>query len=234
MRVDRLTLAQALIQTESLVSIGRLNHLITANTLMTLAARQDPELQKIIDAAALVVPESWGIYWAARRQGIALDEFVPGIDFMSALCRQAAKTGRSIFLLGSGPGVSDIAAERLEAAYPGLRIAGTQHGYFSNADTNRIVARIRASKPSYLFVGLSMPAQEKWIARHLEALNVPIVMGVGGSFDVISGRLKRAPAVMRRLGLEWMYRFSQEPWRWRRMLQLPLFMGLVLRDRLRR
>ena len=199
------------------------HHVITGNTLMLLDAEKDAELRVILDRAALVVPESSGIYWASKRLGQPLVEFVPGIDFMLALCALAAETRRPVYLLGAKPGVAEAAARMLQARFPGLSIIGTHHGYFSTAETPAVVERIRAAAPSFLFIAMSVPGQEKWIARHLAALHVPVVMGVGGSFDVLCGRLNRAPQWMRGLGIEWLYRLLQEPWRWRRIARLPVF-----------
>lgn len=197
---------------------------------MLLAAEKDPELCAILESAALVVPESWGVCWAARRLGSPLRGFIPGIDLMALLCQMAVNERGSVFLLGGEPGVADQAARTLVLRFPGLSIAGTHHGFFSSATESAVLQRIRAAEPTFLFVGMSMPRQEKWIHRHVAELNVRVAMGVGGSFDVLSGRLRRAPPWMRRRGIEWAYRLTQEPWRWRRIAQLPVFMWKVLRN----
>lgn len=198
-------------------------HVVTANTLMLLAAEHDAELREILEQSALSVPESSGIAWAFRRLGVPIDCMVPGIDLMVGLCEMAAKGRHSVFLLGSAPGVVEQAAEVLTKKFSSLRIVGMHHGYFSTQEEEMIVAKVRASRPDFLFVGMGMPAQEKWIARYLGGLCAHVVMGVGGSFDVLSGRLKRAPKWMRKAGIEWGYRLLQEPWRWRRIAQLPVF-----------
>jgi N-acetylglucosaminyldiphosphoundecaprenol N-acetyl-beta-D-mannosaminyltransferase len=150
---------------------------------------------------------------------------------MLELCREAAENGRSVFLLGAAPSVADAAAQVLAGRYPGLKLAGAQHGYFKVSEETDVIARIRRAAPDLLFVGMGMPAQEKWIAKNLQALGVPVVMGVGGSFDVLSGRVGRAPLWMRRAGVEWLYRLVREPWRWRRIAQLPVFAWKVIRQR---
>jgi len=207
------------------------HHVVTGNTLMFLAAQEDPELHEILEKAALVVPESWGIRWASRLHGQPLAQFTPGIDFMLEICRAIEAGGHSVFLLGSAPGVAEEAGEVLSRRYPGLKVVGTGHGYFKPPEEPSVIRRVRERQPSLLFVGMGMPAQEKWIARNLQALGVPVVMGVGGSFDVLSGRLRRAPAWVRRLGIEWSYRLIQEPWRWRRIAQLPVFAWKVWREK---
>lgn len=229
-RVDGAGFAQALSRIAAFAQTTTPHQIVTANTLMLLAAERDDELRELIESAALVIPESWGLYWASRHLRRPLPRFTPGIDLMTALCAQARDTGRSVFLLGAEPGAAERSAERLVALFPGLRIAGCRHGYFSRGEEAQVLSEIRSARPTYLFVGMSVPAQEKWIARRLAELQTPVVMGVGGSFDVLSGRLRRAPRWMRRLGIEWMFRLAQEPWRWRRIAQLPVFMGKILRE----
>jgi N-acetylglucosaminyldiphosphoundecaprenol N-acetyl-beta-D-mannosaminyltransferase len=198
---------------------------------MMLDAEQDQELRRILERASLVVPESSGILWASRVLDKPLQEFTPGIDLMLSICRMAAEKGHPAFLLGSAPGIAQEAGRTLTTRFPGLQIVGTQHGYFQSAETASIIDGIRQAKPLLLFVGMGMPTQEKWIAAHLEELGVPVVMGVGGSFDVLSGKLRRAPPLMRRTGVEWLYRLAQEPWRWRRIAQLPVFAWKVLMEK---
>ena len=198
---------------------------------MLLAAQEDPELQQILENAALVTPESSGILWASKALGAPLQEFTPGIDLMLSVCRVAEIDERTVFLLGSEPGVAEAASKALQRQFPRLRIAGTEQGYFKASEEFKVISLIRSVSPDLLFVGMGMPAQEKWIAKHLLELRVSVVMGVGGSFDVLSGKLMRAPAPMRRLGIEWVYRLAQEPWRWRRISQLPMFVIKVLKQK---
>jgi N-acetylglucosaminyldiphosphoundecaprenol N-acetyl-beta-D-mannosaminyltransferase len=228
-RVDRLSLSDVLEAVRRFLTTSNIHQIVTANTLMLLAAEHDSELARIIDRAALVVPESWGVAWASRRAGAPLSEFIPGIDLMQALCALARDERRRIYLLGAKPGVAEVAAQSLQTRFPGLALAGTHHGYFSTDEEPVVLEEIRQMAPDFLFVGLTVPGQEKWIAHHLSNLGVRVVMGVGGSFDVLSGRLRRAPSWMRRLGVEWTFRLLQEPWRWRRIAQLPVFMWKVIR-----
>ncbi|MCK4450446.1 MAG: WecB/TagA/CpsF family glycosyltransferase, partial [Anaerolineae bacterium] len=144
----------------------------------------------------------------------------------------AAQKGYSLFLLGAAPGVAVATAARLCQTYPGLRIAGTHAGSPALEEEDEIVRLIQRAKPDILFVAYGAPQQDKWIARNLERLGVPVAMGVGGAFDFISGRAKRAPRWLQRVGLEWLHRLLHEPWRWRRMLALPRFVWLVVRERL--
>ena len=226
-RVDRVGFPEALESIQALAQEPSLHQVVTVNTLMLLAAERDPLLRAALREAALAVPESWGVFWASRRLGNPLPSFVPGIDLMEALCAQASRQNQSVYLLGSKPGVAEAAAQALARRYPGLRIAGSRHGYFSAEEEGEVVDAIRAAAPDYLFVGMNMPGQEKWIYRHRSALGARVAMGVGGSFDVLSGRLRRAPAWVRRSGIEWAYRTLQEPWRLLRIKNLPVFMWKV-------
>jgi N-acetylglucosaminyldiphosphoundecaprenol N-acetyl-beta-D-mannosaminyltransferase len=230
-RVDPITSRTALDEILRFLQSREPRHVITGNTLMFLAAQEDPALHEILEKAAMVVPESWGIRWASRLQGQPLAQFTPGIDFMLEICSAASAGGYSVYLLGSAPGVAEEAAEALSRRFKGLQVVGMGHGYFQALEEPSVIRRVQEKKPSILFVGMGMPAQEKWIAKNLEPLGVPVVMGVGGSFDVLSGRLRRAPVWIRRLGIEWSYRLIQEPWRWRRIAQLPVFAWRVIQER---
>lgn len=228
-RIDKVTQADALEWARYFLSQSGPHQVVTANPLMLLAAAKDPELAEIINATDLVVPESSGVRWASEHVGMPLDSIVPGIDLFQGLCRMACDLKRSVFLLGAKPGVAELTAVKLATLYPGLRIAGTQHGYFASKEEEiAAIARVHEAAPDFLFVALNVPEQEKWIRRNLTALNATVVMGVGGSFDVISGRLRRAPLWMRELGMEWVYRTIQEPWRLKRISYLPVFVWKVL------
>jgi len=228
-RVDRLEKVEALALIRQFVIARRPSQIVTTNTLMLLAAETDADLRGIINSAPLSVPESSGLRWAGRLMGKPFPEIIPGIDLMLELCGRF--DGEPIYFLGSAPGVARAAADELLKRVPSLNIVGTHDGYFKPEDEADVLEHIRASAPTFLFVGLGMPAQEKWIARHFQSLNVPVVIGIGGSFDVISGKLARAPRWMQSAGIEWAYRLYQEPWRWRRIVQLPVFLMKVLKQR---
>lgn len=230
-RIDRVTFREALARVDALLSTPGAYQVITGNTLMLLAAEKDPELRVVLEEAALVVPESSGISWACRWMGQPIKEMVPGIDLLMAFCHLARDRKKSIFLLGARPGVAETAAKMLESLVPGLQVSGTHHGFFREDEATQVLLQIRAAKPSFLFVALNVPQQEKWIHRHRNALGVPIIMGVGGSFDVLSGNLRRAPRWLRQRGGEWVFRLLQEPWRWRRIAELPHFVWKVVRER---
>ncbi|MEW6770611.1 MAG: WecB/TagA/CpsF family glycosyltransferase [Bacillota bacterium] len=229
--IDPLTLEEAVNRATALVASGGAHQIVTLNPEYLYRAQRERDLLEIAREAALVTADGVGIVWAARVHGFFLPERVTGIDLLLALCRRAAAEGWRVFLLGGRPGVAKEAAARLVRDYPGLTVAGTYHGYFSGAEEATVLEQIRAAQPRLLFVGLGAPKQERWIFQQRAALGSLVAVGVGGSFDVLSGRAKRAPAWMRRLGLEWLGRLLLEPRRWRRMLVLPCFALLVLRAR---
>lgn len=179
---------------------------ITLNVEMTMGARKDPYLRESILSASLIIPDSVGIQKAA-----GLPQRVPGIELLEELARRAGERGGSFYLLGAAPGVAEEAATILTGCYPGLRIAGARDGYFKPEEESAVLADIAEARPDYLFVALGAGRQEKWIHRHSDRLAASVAMGVGGSFDVISGRAKRAPEIFRRLNLEWAYRITTQP-----------------------
>jgi len=207
---------------------------VTADSSGIVLAHKDPELMEIMNSADLVTPDSFGILWAARRQGTPLKERVSGIDMVNLLCERGAQSGYRIFLLGAAPGVADAAAENLRRQHPGLNIVGTHHGFFRDEDNPGVVEQVRSRKPDILFVALGIPKQEKWIARHKEELEVPVSMGVGGSLDVIAGKVPRAPKWMQDHGLEWAFRLYSNPRKIGKVLTLPRFVYMVLRSGKRR
>ena len=208
---------------ESFIGVRTPFQIVTLNSLMFNIALRDKGLADIISKSAIVIPDSSGISFAAWLLKRVKARRFSGIDAVHSLCAVSSAKGYSIFLLGARPEVARAAADNLSRLYPGLKIAGAHHGYFTHAEEEKVISLIRETKPDMLFVGLEMPKQEFWISKNLTKLNVPAVMGVGGSFDVISGALKRSPAWMRRTHIEWLFRFLQQPWRIKRIAELPVF-----------
>lgn len=204
------------------------SQVVTLNALMVNHAFDDAALARVVSEAAVVVADSIGVTWAADMLAGVSVERVPGIDLIYTLCVMAAAQGRSVFLLGSRDGVARAAAARLCADIPGLAIAGTRDGYFSPEDEQSVITAVRTARPDIVLVGMDVPRQEKWIAEHRIALGASVVMGVGGSFDVLSGALRRAPRWMRATGTEWLYRCAAQPWRVARIKDLPVFVARVL------
>jgi N-acetylglucosaminyldiphosphoundecaprenol N-acetyl-beta-D-mannosaminyltransferase len=167
-----------------------------------------------------------------RSLGFTIQEQIPGVDFADNLCRIAVGHEVPFYFFGGKPGVASRAAEQMQKKYPGLKVNGTRSGYFRREESDGICKEIRESGARILLIALGVPKQEYWLADNLGKLGGVVGMGVGGSFDVMSGRLRRAPAAWRRLHLEWLYRTIQEPYRWRRIVKLPLFVVLVLMKRI--
>ena len=228
-KISAVDTATTLATIEEFIRSGRPHMVVTADSSAVVLARKDRELREIINSADLVTPDSVGILWAARRFGTPLPERVSGVDVVESLCDRAARSGYRVFLLGAAPGVAEAAAEKLQQKYPGLTVAGTHHGFFRPEDSASVVRKIRESKPDILFVGMGIPLQEKWLYRHLDELRVPVSMGVGGTFDVVSGKVKRAPKWLQRHGLEWIFRLANNPRKIRKCLTLPVFVLMVLR-----
>ncbi|MBA7499529.1 N-acetylglucosaminyldiphosphoundecaprenol N-acetyl-beta-D-mannosaminyltransferase [subsurface metagenome] len=243
--IDQVDNQETIQKIEEFIVSKKPHQIVTPDTLAVLRARKDPEYHAILKSADLVTPDGAGILWAATTLNYPLPERVTGIDIIHNICRLATKKGYSLYLLGSYPGVAGEAALNLTKKYPGIKIAGTHHGYFGcedsqncedvkngNSDKNKeeeeIIAEIRENRPDILLVGMGVPKQEKWINKNLNRLDVPVCMGVGGSFDVLSGRIPRAPLWMQRHGMEWIYRSIKQPNRAFRTLALFYFIWLVI------
>ncbi len=193
----------------------------------------DREYAGVLEAADVVYCDGTGVRLAARLTGNPLPARMTGADWISDLCRAAARENVSLFLLGGAPGVADDAARLLQARFPGLHIMGTAPGFGLDRGT---IKRLNELRPDIVLVGMGSPTQEKWIARHRTEIDVPVLWAVGALFDFVTGRIRRGPAWMTEHGLEWVCRLAVEPQKlWRRyLIGNPRFMLRVLRDTLRR
>lgn len=205
----------------------------TVNPEFLVDARRDPAFAAALARADLHVPDGAGVLWAARRMGRPLRERVTGSDGIEYICERAALRGWRVYFLGAAPGVAERAAAILAARYPGLQVAGCYAGSPADAEWPEIRARLDAAAPDILFVAYGHPRQDFWIDRHRHELPAAVAIGVGGAFDFVAGVAPRAPVWMRRNNLEWLHRLITQPWRWRRMLKLPIFVVLVLLQRWR-
>jgi N-acetylglucosaminyldiphosphoundecaprenol N-acetyl-beta-D-mannosaminyltransferase len=235
-RVDPVDMDAATQRIAQLLAQQRFAQVVTFGSEMAMHARSDPAYREVINAADLVVPDTIGIVYAARLLGQPLRERVAGIELIERACELCAREHMSIFLLGGAPGVATQAADVMRARHAGLAIAGCHDGYFSQTEEPAVLATIAQSGARVVLVALGFPRQEVWARAHAAELGPVLCIGVGGSLDVISGRLRRAPAVLRALGLEWLYRLVRQPHRLGRQLALPRFAALVgaqaLHDRL--
>ncbi|MGI6551825.1 MAG: WecB/TagA/CpsF family glycosyltransferase [Clostridia bacterium] len=229
-QIDGLTMEETLQKIESFIQEGTPHQAITLNAEILYRAVHQPALMEIINQADLVTPDGAGILWAARKLGRPVPERVTGIDLLQEIARKGASAGWKLFLYGGKPGVARQAAANLQKQYPALEIAGTAHGYLTEEEMPSLIEEIREARPQILLVALGAPKQEFWIKENLRKTGVPVAIGVGGSFDVIAGHVKRAPVWAQKAHLEWFYRLVKEPWRYKRMMSLPKFMGLVWRE----
>ena len=219
------SMTQAVERVAAFVRAGEPRLLITLGVEMVMHARHDDAFRDVARQADLLVPDSIGVVWAARRQGFNVER-VAGIDLLDRLAERGVREGWRFYFLGGQPEVARAAADRLIERHPGMCVAGCRDGYFR--EDAEVVAQVRQAAPQVLLVGLGSPRQELWARRHAAELGVPVTIGVGGSFDVLAGRLQRAPVWMRRTGLEWLYRLVTQPARLIRMLVLPHFAWIIL------
>lgn len=214
---------------EVLASEGRMR-VVTLNPEMVMRSRWDPELRQSLHTAGLIVPDGFGVVFAMRRAGFKDQPRIAGVDLVEELLKVEWGQGLRLFLLGGEPGVAEEAARRLKRTYPGVRVVGAAHGYLSPDEEERVVEIVNRSAPHLLLVGMGLPKQEIWLARHWERLKASIGIGIGGGIDLWAGRSKRAPRMMRRVGLEWLYRTVCEPKRVFRLAVLPKYLWLVMRS----
>jgi len=210
----------------------RTHIVVTANASHMCTMRRDMAFRDACRAADMVIADGMSVVWALKALGRPVTERVAGIDLMAALLEAGARDGLRVYLLGARQEVLDVLVAQCAKRYPGLVIAGARNGYFSEFDQAAIVEDIRASRADMLFVGMPSPFKDVFCQRHRDRLDVPIVMGVGGSFDVMAGFIQRAPRAAQALGLEWAWRLMKEPGRlWKRYLTTNSeFIWLVLRE----
>jgi N-acetylglucosaminyldiphosphoundecaprenol N-acetyl-beta-D-mannosaminyltransferase len=233
-RLDDATYDDLLALVDDYVASGRPHQIVTVNPEMVVMALDQPDFQQVLAGSDLNVADGVGLMLAARLLGHPLRERVTGSDGIFRMAAHCAARGYRPYFLGAAPGVAEIVSNTLAESFPGMKVAGTYAGSPNPQEEDDIVARVREAGPDLLLVAYGVPAEEMWIARNLEGLGVPVAIGVGGTFDFVAGVAQRAPVWMRRLGLEWLHRLIHEPWRWRRQLALPRFVGLVLKQVVRR
>jgi N-acetylglucosaminyldiphosphoundecaprenol N-acetyl-beta-D-mannosaminyltransferase len=229
--VDPVTGEEARARIKAMLKGSAQHHVMTPNNEMIVIANRHHIFRELLNRTSLNLPDSTGLLWAARRSGQSLPERVTGVDTVMALCAELDKDS-PVFLLGAGPGIAENAGKFLGRANPNLNIVGCHSGTPDASDAPAILMQINAAQPVLLLVAYGAPQQDLWIARYLkEMLSVKVAMGVGGTFDFITGVQKRAPQFMQRAGLEWLWRFAQEPTRWKRMWNaVAVFPYLVLRS----
>lgn len=231
-KVDAVTMNQAVERVISLINEKNPSIVATANAEMLLRATHDEELKNILNAASLVVPDGAGTVWAARHLGKAMPERVAGFDLVQELMKIAPARDIKFFLFGAAPGIADKAKLKAETLYPGIKIVGTRNGYFKTADEPEIISQIKTSGADILLAALGVPKQEKWLAKYKDELGVSVSIGVGGTFDVMAGIVKRAPLWMQKARLEWLFRAMLQPSRAGRLVALPKFVLKVHKQKI--
>lgn len=218
---DDLTMDEAVEIALGFMQERRACYACTPNPEIVMAAKGDAALRAALSGAELVLADGVGITKAATMLGTPLKSRVPGIDFASNVISRLAQRGGSVYLLGAKPLVAEAAAEKLTQTYPGIVIAGTNDGYFT--DDAPVIEKINVASPDFLMVCLGSPKQELWMSANAGRLSCGLMAGLGGSLDVLAGNVQRAPETWRRLGLEWLYRVIKEPKRLGRVMKLPAF-----------
>ena len=229
---DNVTMDEALEKAKELLAAEGASYVVTPNAEIVYEAMHSEEILQLVNGADLVLPDGAGVVLASKILKKPLKQKVAGVDFADRLLGLLAETGGSVYLLGSKPGVAELAAEKMMEKHPGLTIAGLADGYFK--DEAPVIEKINAVKPDVLFVCLGAPKQEKFMVSHQAELQVKIMAGLGGSLDSFAGTVKRAPQWMINLSLEWLYRLIKEPKRIGRMMRLPKFVMICVAEKGRR
>ncbi len=231
--VDCVTMTSAVSFAESVISDKDRQQIrvVAVNPEKAIKAQEDHNLLSFLKGSQLLLPDGIGLVKAAKFLKLADMVRVPGSEFMPSLCVQAAKKGFKIFLFGGKPEVNQKVFDVLRQTCPGIQIVGSQDGYVDEHDMPDLINRINASEADILFLALGSPKQELWMDRYLAQTNVRLCQGVGGTFDVIAGNVKRAPLAFRKLNLEWFYRLASQPSRILRQTALPKFAFRVLRSK---
>lgn len=210
---------------------GEKQFIIAQNPEKIMKSREDEELSSIIEnKATLLIADGIGLVIAGRILRLPPITRVTGVGLFEEMVTLANQEKKKVFLYGASPEVNQKAAQILQKRYPDLLVAGRIDGF--EQDTEHIIRKIQETQPDYLFVALGTPRQEKWIAEYLDQLPVQLVMGVGGSLDVLTGNVKRAPVWMQKLGIEWLHRLLKQPTRVGRMMNLPKFLWQVIKSRI--
>jgi N-acetylglucosaminyldiphosphoundecaprenol N-acetyl-beta-D-mannosaminyltransferase len=227
--IDVLTMADTVeLARRAMHSQQRLQH-VALNVAKFVNMRFDPVLAADVANSDVISIDGMGIVWGARALGLPVKSRVTGIDLLTEILALCAKEGFKPYFLGATPGVLQQAARRVRDKHPSIAFAGLRDGYFTREQEADVVCEIRSSRADCLFIGMPTPRKERFLASHRGALGAPFIMGVGGSFDILAGAVRRAPVRMQHLGLEWLYRVYQEPGRmwWRYAKTNTVFAGIL-------
>lgn len=217
--VNAISMEETISEIEKIIEKKKPTQHVVINASKVNLMEKDPKLRKIVNSCPLINADGASIVWAAKRLGIPLKERVTGCDLFQKLVAVAEKKGYKIYLFGAKEEVVKKVESIFEEKYPDIQIVGYRNGYFTEADEPEIVKDMAESGADMMFVAFSSPKKEYWVNKYIDQLNIPFVMGVGGSFDIVAGVTERAPKWWQDHGLEWLYRFIQEPRRmWKRYI----------------
>lgn len=235
-QIDNLSMEETLQTIEGFIASGKPHQHVVVNVDKLVKAQNDPELRQIINECALINADGMPVVWASRLLGKPLKERVAGVDLCDALLRRAAEKGWRVYLLGAKEEVVAKVRQIYSERYPQLVFAGHRNGYWKPEQEQQVVDNITAARADVLFVAISSPKKEQFLGAYQAQMRIPFAMGVGGTFDVFSGKVKRAPVWMQKTGLEWFYRFLQEPTRMfrRYFIEDIAFLGMLVRELRRR
>ena len=231
--IDKITPQEALEKALEF-SKGNEPHVIfTPNPEFIMTARKDKKFKDILNAADLLVPDGIGVVLASKLfNKVKIKYRVTGYDLVQEIFKNISKSGESVYFLGGAPGVAETAREKMQELHNGLKVVGVSDGYFDEVKEIEIIKEIIDKKPDILLLGIGFPKQEKWIDKHKNELPVKLHIGIGGALDGMAGIVPRAPKFFRKCGLEWLYRLIRQPSRWKRQLQLPLFILVVTKEKI--
>ncbi len=227
-RLNLVNMEQVLMLIDTWIQTQQHQWILTADATALVIAHDDKQFFEEIRTAGLVTIDGAGISWALKRAGLLDTPKVSGVDLVEQVIRKSAENGHKVFFLGAAPEVAAEAALKLMEKYPGTKIVGTHHGFVNGTtEEQQVVDLIKESGAQILFVAMGMPRQERFIMKYQKLAGVNVAVGVGGSFDVFSGRVKRAPFLMQKMHLEWLWRLLQNPTKIQKVKQLPRFVNLV-------
>lgn len=229
-RINRVSMEETLALIDGYVARGKPHLIVTADASGIAQAQSDDVLMQVYRTADLVTPDSLGVLWAARRKGCEIADRVSGVEILDRVCAASADRGYRLFFLGAAPGVAEEAAERMRLRHPGCNIVGSRHGYFPPESDEIVAKEVAEFHPDILFVAMGIPRQEKFIRATQDIIQAKVGIGVGGSLDVYSGRVRRAPLLVRKLKLEWLWRTLANPKKIKKAINLPRFVLMVLRS----
>ncbi|MDO4178919.1 MAG: WecB/TagA/CpsF family glycosyltransferase [Phascolarctobacterium sp.] len=227
--VDPMTMQEAVAKITTRTLEGKQTFVVTANAEIIMMCQENPAYKEIVsNKADIVLADGAGAVWAGRYKGYEVPERVAGYDLYRNLLDQGRQHEMKSFFFGGSPAIAETAKTKVEELYPGVKVVGTHNGYFKDEDVPDIIDEINQSGADYLFIALGAPKQENWIMAHKDELKCKLFMGIGGSFDVLAGKMERAPKWMQDASLEWLFRLYKQPSRFMRMMALPKFVLKVI------